>query len=110
MTILEKIQKNDNDCLHNPSLLSEYLVILASNIIEAENRKVATEIKYAKKWAEKRPSLGSDKMTDMTMKGENEYIELRAAEALSRTILETIRAMKKRLSFLQVEYSELTMK
>ena len=110
MTILEKIQKNTDNCLDNPSLLSEYLVLLCANIIEAENKKVEADINYARKWGELRIGLESDKQCDMKIKLEEVYIHLKATEALSKTLIETIRAIKRRLSFLAVEYNELTLK
>lgn len=110
MTILEKIQKNENNCLDNPSLLSEYLVTLCSHIVEAENRKVVADIEYAKVWSNMRVGLESDKQCDMKIKQEKVYIDLKATEALCKTVLETIRAIKKRLSFLTMEYNELTLK
>ena len=106
MTILEKIQKNENNCLDNPSLLSEYLVILCSHIIDAENKKVVADIEYAKRWSEIRIGLESDKQADMRCKQEKVYVELKATEALCKTVIETIRAIKKRLSFLTVDYHE----
>ena len=108
MTILEKLQKNTNNCLDNPSILSEYLIILASHILVAEKDKVIAEVKYAQKWSEFRKNEKSDKSCDMKMKLEAEYIELKSKEAMGRTILETIRAIKKRLAFLSVEYHELS--
>jgi len=110
MTILEKIQRNENNCLDNPSLLSEYLVILCSHIIEAENKKTIADIEYAKEWSKLRITLESDKQADMRIKQEKVYIDLKATEALCKTILETIRAIKKRLAFLMVEYNELTLR
>ena len=108
MTILEKIQTNENDCLDNPSLLSEYLVKLSSWILVAEKDKTIAEVKYAQKWSEFRKNEKSDKQCDIKMKLEPEYLELKSKEAMGRTILETIRAIKKRLAFLAVEYSELS--
>lgn len=106
LTILEKIQKNHDNCLDNPSILSEYLVLLCSHIIQAENAKVAADIKYARKWAELRVHLESDKRADMESKLQPEYIETKAAEAMSKTLIETIRAIKKRLSFLAMDFNE----
>ena len=105
-TILEKIQTNQHGCLDNPSLLSEYLVILCSHIIDAENKKVIAYIEYAKVWSGIRPSVASDKACDMRLKQEKVYIEIKATEALCRTVLETIRAIKVRLKFLLVDYNE----
>lgn len=108
MTILQKIQSNENDCLGNPSLLSEYLLTLASHIIEADKQKFEAEVKYAHKWNEMRPTVESDRQCDMKLKLEPEYIELKSKESLCRTVIETIRAVKKRLAFLSLEYNELT--
>jgi len=107
-TLLQKIQTNEAGCLDNPSLLSEYLVLLASNIGEADKLKVLAEVEYAKKWSETRKSLESDKATDMAMKLSSEYIELRSKESLVKVLLETIRAVKHRMKFLAVEYQQLT--
>ncbi len=106
MTILEKIQKNEHNCLDNPSLLSEYLVTLCSHIVEAENKKVVTDIEFAKKWSELRPTVESDKQCDMKIKQEKVYIDLKATEALCKTVIEVIRAIKKRLAFLTTDYHE----
>jgi hypothetical protein len=108
MTILERIKNNTDGVLDNPSLLSEYLVILASNIGEADKQKVIAEVEYAKKWSEIRKTTESDKAADMKMKLELEYIELRSKESLVKVLLETIRSVKKRLAFLATEYKELT--
>lgn len=107
MTILEKIQKNENGCLDNPSLLSEYILLLSAHILDAEREKTEAEVKYTHKWVEKRKETESDKQADMRMKLEPEFIELRAKEALCKTVIETIRSAKKRLGFLAVEFNEL---
>lgn len=106
MGILNKIKNNENGVLDNPSLLSEYLVTLCASIVEAENAKVQAEIKYAQKWKTIRMGLESDKRADMECKLEPEYIDLRATEAFCRSNLEVIRAIKKRLSFLTIDYHE----
>ena len=108
MTILERVKTNENDCLHNPSLLSEYLVELTTSILDAEKLKFEAEIKYAEKWNETRKILESDKQCDMRMKLDPSYLELRSKEALARNLLEVIRSIKKRLQFLSVEYSEIS--
>ncbi len=105
-TILQKIQKNENDCLGNLSLLSEYLLKLSASIIDCENAKTISEIEYTKKWVETRKGVESDKSCDMQMKLEPEFIDLRAKEAMSKTLIETIRSVKKRLAFLSLEYNE----
>ena len=106
MTILEKIQKNHENCLDNPSLLSEYLLTLSEYILKAEEEKTLAEVAYTRKWIEKRKEVESDKQADMSMKLEEEFIELRSKEAMSKTLLETIRSAKKRLAFLASEYHE----
>ena len=108
MTILEQVKTNANDCLHNPSLLSEYLVTLTASILDAEKLKFEAEIKYAEKWSELRKTMESDKQCDMKMKLEPTYLEMRSKEALARNLLEVIRSVKKRLAFLATEYHELT--
>ena len=108
MTILQKLQNNTDGVLENPSLLSEYLITLASHILTAEKDKTIAEVKYAQKWSEFRKNEKSDKQCDIKMKLEPEYLELKSKEAMGRTILETIRAIKKRLAFLAVEYNELS--
>ena len=108
MTILEKIQQNEGDCLNNPSLLSEYLVILSAHIIKAEQDKTEAEINKAKKWGELRATLESDKRTDEAIKLEPEYLIYKEKEAMGKCVLETIRSIKKRLGFLAVEYHELS--
>lgn len=108
MTILEKIRNNEDGVLDNPSLLSEYLVLLASNISEADKQKLEAEVKFAHKWATVRPTCESDKQCDMRMKLEPEYIELKSKESLVKVLLETLRAMKKRLSFLAMEFNEIS--
>ena len=105
---MEKIKTNTGDCLHNPSLLSEYLVKLTGSILDAEALKFVAEIKYAEKWSEARKSMESDKQCDMRMKLDPTYLEMRSKEALSRNLLEVIRSVKKRLAFLATEYHELT--
>lgn len=106
MTILEKIKTNDSDCLHNPSLLSEYLVKLTGSILDAEALKFAAEIKYAEKWNELRKSVESDKQCDMKMKLDPTYLEMKSKEALARNLLEVIRSVKKRLVFLSINLNE----
>lgn len=108
MTILERIKNNTDGVLDNPSLLSEYLVLLASNIGDADKQKVIAEVEYAKRWSEVRKTTESDKAADMKMKLTEEYLELRSKESLVKVLLETIRAVKHRIKFLGFEYSELT--
>ena len=108
MTILEKIKNNTDDVLHNPSLLSEYLVKLTTSILDAEALKFAAEIKYAEKWSEIRKTTETDKQCDMKMKLDPTYLEMKSKEALARNLLEVIRSVKKRLQFLATEFHELT--
>lgn len=107
-TILERIQKNEDDCLDNPSILSEYILKLSSHILEAEKQKTMAEVMYTHKWIEKRKVVKSDNSADMEMKLEPEFIELRSKEAMCKTLIETIRSAKRRLTFLAVEYHEIT--
>ena len=106
-TILQKIQENENDCLHNPSLLSEYLVIITSNLLKAEMSKLNAEIEKTKKWIEIRQIKDTDKQADEAVKLTDEYRVYKEAEAISKVVLETIRSVKKRLAFLATEYQEL---
>lgn len=106
MSILTDIQQNKNGCLDNPALLSEYILKLSSHIITAEQQKTESEVTYTHKWVTMRKDCTSDKQCDQKMKLTEEYIDLKSKEAMAKTVLETIRSAKKRLSWLVMEYQE----
>jgi len=89
--------------MDSPGVLSEYLVQLSAMIWEAGNKIIEAEVAYNKKWNEIRPTYKTDKQTDMFMKSQPEYVVMEQAKLAQRTLIETIRSLKRRITVLSEE-------
>ena len=104
ITVDEIVKKLQSGMSENPDELSRYLIVLSAKLFQASSLETKAEIEYVKKWQELKQPEDSDKKTDMLAKGTDEYIKWRGAVATGRTMLEMIRAIKKRLTLLSGEY------
>lgn len=108
---MEKITANDilvklkNGELENPNALADYLVILSASLYTAGNFELEAEIEYAKKWEEiKNSGEMTDKLAEVKAKQTQEYRNYKQAQIANKTILETIRSLKKKLQNLNSEF------
>jgi len=100
--IITKLQKGELD---SPNLLADYLVILSASLNTAGNFELEAEIAYAKKWEEiKLSGEMTDRMAEAKAKQTEEYRSWQQMRIANKTILETIRALKKKLQNLQAEF------
>ena len=91
--------------LDSPDELSKYLVILSAQLDTAGNLELLAEIEYAKIWKDiKESDDRTDKMTDMMSKAEPEYKEWQKARNTTKTMIQMIQSIKKRLANLTAEY------
>ncbi len=65
--------------------------------------ELEAEIAYSKKWSELKDNCKTDKVCDMQAKLTPEYKEWKRAVIANKTILETIRSLKKKLTNLEGE-------
>ena len=101
-TIIEKLRKGE---LESPAQLSDYLVILSASLNTAGNFELEAEMAYAKKWEEiKLSGEMTDKMAEAKAHQTEEYRSWQQMRIANKTILETIRALKKKLANLQSEF------
>lgn len=89
--------------LENPSLLSDYLIILSASMNTGGQMELEAEIDFARKWQEFRPDCKSDKECDMKTKLTGEYSILQRARIANKTILSCIQSLKKKLQNLSDE-------
>jgi len=102
--IIKKLQAGELD---NPGDLANYLVILSASLNTAGNFELEAEMEYLKKWEEIKLSAEmTDKMADAKAKQTDEYRAYKQMQIANKTILETIRSLKKKLANLQMEFSE----
>ncbi len=100
------ITKLKNGELDNPSELANFLVILSASLNTAGQFALDGRITFAAKWAEMRKDCKSDKECDMRTMLTEEYKDMELAKIAVKTLEETIRALKKKLSNLQFEMRE----
>jgi hypothetical protein len=100
----EIITKLKNGELDNPNELADYIVILSASINTGGQMELEARIDYARKWKEIREVAKTDKQADMEAMLTPEYKLKEQAMIANRTILETIRALKKKLQNLSDEY------
>lgn len=90
----------------NPSLLSDYLIRLSASIYTGGVIELDLQVVYACKWQELRLEAKSDKACDMAVMATDEFRDWRKAQITNKTILECVRAIKKKLRTLELEYHE----
>lgn len=108
-TVNEIISDLRNDELkEDPNRLSQYLVVLSASLNQAGNFELDAEMDYCKVWEELKLSEEkiTDKMVDMKAHQTEEYKSWQQMRIARKTIEEVIRAIKKRLANLQMEYHE----
>ena len=66
-------------------------------------REAEAEVLYLKKWAELKLDDNTDKMTDALSKQSDEYIKYRQLQIITKTTIECIRSLKKKLQNLNDE-------
>lgn len=106
MTANDIIKKLRAGTLDNPSELANYLVQLSASLSTGGQMEVEAKISYAQKWQELRPLCKSDKQCDMRTMGTDEYRIMQMAQFNNKTLIECIRALKKKLGQLQEEMRE----
>ena len=90
--------------LDDPAKLSNFLVMLSASLMSASNFEAEAEILKNRKWLELKAVLKAngkektDKEADAEVTQSEEWREWRRMRDANRAILETIRALKKKLS------------
>ena len=98
------ITRLKNGELDSPNLLADYLVILSASLYSAGGFELDADIAYAKKWEEiKLSGEMTDKLAEAKAKQTEEYKNWKQAVIANKTILETIRSLKKKLQNLSDE-------
>jgi len=89
--------------LDSPNVLADYLVKLSASLYDTGMREAEAEILYLKRWAELKLDDNTDKMTDALSKQTDEYIKYRQLQIITKTTIECIRSLKKKLQNLNDE-------
>jgi hypothetical protein len=104
--IIEKLKSDTTD---NPKDLADYLVQLSASLYTSTELETDKEVEYVKKWDEIRNSATmTDKQAEMKAKQTDEYREWRRSLNTTKTIIELVRAIKKKLSNMEILYNEHT--
>jgi len=90
--------------LDSPNVLADYLVKLSASLYDTGMREAEAEILYLKRWAELKLDDNTDKMTDALSKQTDEYIKYRQLQIITKTTIECIRSLKKKLANLEDEF------
>ena len=90
--------------LDSPNVLADYLVKLSASLYDTGMREAEAEILYLKRWAELKLDDNTDKMTDALSKQTDEYITYRQLQIITKTTIECIRSLKKKLANLEDEF------
>jgi len=100
--ILKKLSAGE---LEVPAILSNYVVQLSASLYTSGVFELDLEMAYLKKWEEIKTNADiTDKLVDAKAKQTEEYRQWKKAQIANKTILETIRALKKKLRNLEMEY------
>lgn len=103
-TIKDIILKLSSESISNPEILSQYLVLLTSNLWKYGQDTVDADIAYAKKWQEIRNTEETDGRATMRAKTTEEYRNFKMAQVSEKTLLEVVRSLKRRLVSISEEY------
>lgn len=103
ITVNDIITKLKSGELENPSLLSDYVVILSAHLHTASIMELELRINYARKWAELRADQKTDKSCDMAAQLTEEYKDWQKAQIHTKTIIQCIQSLKKKLQNLSDE-------
>ena len=107
MTVDEIIKKLKSGVLDSPEELANYLVVLSAYLYQSSELETVAEIKYAAEWAlMKEMSDYTDKLVDAKCKQLPVYMDWQRARYTTKTILECIRSLKKKLSVTKAEFIE----
>ena len=103
MTINDIITKLREGKLDSPNVLADYLVKLSASLYDTGMREAEAEILYLKRWAELKED-NTDKMTDALSKQTDEYITYRQLQIITKTTIQCIQSLKKKLLNLEDEW------
>ena len=98
--ILDRLKKGE---FESPTLLADYLVQLSASLMSAGSFELEARIAYSQKWIEIRKDAKSDKMADMQGMAAEEYRIWQRMVIANKAMLETIRALKRKLRSLEEE-------
>lgn len=104
MTINEIVKKLQAGEFENPATISDYLVRLSASLNTGGQLELEAEINYAREWQVVRETCKTDKEAEMKAKLTDAYREMRIAQITNKTIIEVIRALKKKLQNLEIEF------
>jgi len=91
-----------------PGVIASEIVVLSSHLWEAGSLALKAEQLYSAKWMELRETLKTDGQADKRAKCTEEYGALQKARMAEKSVLETIRALKKLLQSKQMEMQNIS--
>lgn len=97
ISVNDIIKKLESGQLENPAILSDYVVILSASLFTGGKMEIETRIEYAKKWKEIKTVCKTDKQADMEAMLTEEYKLKELAALTTKTILNCIQSLKKKL-------------
>ena len=107
MTINEIILKLKTDTSDDPKTLADYLVQLSASLYTASELETDLEVNYVNAWNDIRNlEKMTDKQAEMRAKATTEWREWQRARNTNKTILEVIRAIKRKLKNLEITFHE----
>ena len=104
LTVNEIIKNLKDGKLENPSELADYVVMLSASLFTGGQIELDLDIAYSDMWMKMRPICKTDKECDIRVKGTQEYRDMQIAKITNKTIIEVIRALKKKLANLNIEF------
>uniref|UniRef100_A0A6M3LEU9 Uncharacterized protein n=1 Tax=viral metagenome TaxID=1070528 RepID=A0A6M3LEU9_9ZZZZ len=107
MIVNDIIKKLKDEPCDDPKVISDYLIQLSASLYTATEMEADLEVGYCRKWEEIRNSAEmTDKMAEMKAKQTEAWRDWRTAKNTNITIIEVIRALKRKLRNLEIIYNE----
>ena len=101
--IIQKLSKMEEIENLTPRECCDYQVFLSANLWQAGNNIINTEQSFNKKWNETRATCKSDTQATKVSSLTPEYVAYKQAMYAEKSILETIRSLKKKMRLFESE-------
>lgn len=88
----------------DPNTCTEMETTLSANLYILDDEYFLSEQKVAEKWAVLRATSDTDKQADNAIKRTEEWIYSKRCDARRKTVLETIRSLRRRVKALEDSY------
>jgi len=100
----EIIKRVKEQTLDSPQEITDYVDKLSASIWDIGTKKIKADMDFAIKWKDIRKHTSSDKQADIEIMTTDEFKEREQCKYAEKTVIETIRSLKKRLSILAEEF------